>query len=455
MKSVVIAAFLVCGGAAGALRVADAAERSLERSTLARLAALEPSRTLTIEGFPVGPDQMAPVRLQRVDLYSADARVYAETAAGRVELPRSHEIFLRGYSDDGSARVALALNPDLSVAHGSGSGADGSFVIHALNVRDGSTLRAVKLESDLPAGFDFNFRCGNEIENLDTSVPGGNASALGDVAEQLRTAVAAQTTAAHSLRFAAIAIDTDSLFMSRLFANDTTSATNWIAGMFNAMNLMYERDLLVQLQIGTTILRTNAATDPYTSFTAGATTAQLGIFTNYWKANESGVPRAFATLLSGAIASTGNSCSASGIAWLNQYCTNNNSYNLTQVCTNIAFDPHGSFDARIVGHEIGHNFGAAHTHCTNISTGVDPAATNTIDTCYSGESSCYSGATSCPAAGAGTIMSYCNMGGSGCKAGVQNQLRFHPTHITKIDGLIDTKGACFDKTDDVFFSSFE
>ena len=446
MKSAYIAVVLLAGALQGA-PLALALERTLDKATLGQLAALDPQRTLTLDAFPVGPDRSASIRLQRVEIYAGDARIFAETAHGRIEVPRSDEIFLRGYSPDGSARVALALNRDLSVAHGSGASPDGAFVIRVDNRPGGSAIRAERLESQLPAGVDLDFRCGNESLAFDDAAAAG-------VAEQLQAVMSAQAgTPSHSLRLAVVAIDTDSLFMSRLFSNGTTAAVNWIAGLFNAMNLMYERDLLVQLQVGTTILRTDVATDPYTSFTAGASSTQLATFTNYWNANESAVPRAFATLLSGAIASTGNGCSASGIAWLNQYC-GNKSYSLTQVCTNIAFDPHGSFDARIVGHEIGHNFGAAHTHCTDIGTGL-LAAIDTIDTCYSGELGCYSGPTSCPAAGAGTIMSYCNMSGSGCKAGVQNLMRFHPTHIAWIDNLIDTKGTCLNKTDDVFFSAFE
>ena len=71
-----------------------------------------------------------------------------------------------------------------------------------------------------------------------------------------------------------------------------------------------------------------------------------------------------------------------------------------------------SLSALIVGHELGHNFGAWHTHCTNVATGGAPTGTNTIDKCFKRTGGCYQGATSCPTSGpgapAGTIMSYCN-----------------------------------------------
>jgi metallopeptidase family M12-like protein len=203
----------------------------------------------------------------------------------------------------------------------------------------------------------------------------------------------------------------------------------------------------------------------------------LDIFSLYWKNNHpAGSPtRAFAIMLSGLEPSTANSCSASGIAWLNKYCavgtTSNGhtsgSYSVNQVCTstNPFFGP--TFSALLVGHELGHNFGAQHTHCTDTTTGAAQVATNTIDVCYNGEGaafggSCYNGAESCPASGpgapAGTIMSYCNF--SSCGPDGQNVLQFHPTHITKvllpaITTAVTANATCLNTTDDVFFSGFD
>ena len=72
-------------------------------------------------------------------------------------------------------------------------------------------------------------------------------------------------------------------------------------------------------------------------------------------------------------------------------------------------------DAKLVGHEIGHNFGSPHTHCYNPP----------IDTCYAYEGGCYQGATSCPG-GPGSLMSYCHITGCG------STLDFHPTVVNRI-----------------------
>ncbi len=449
-----------------AAQSAPAAERILDSSTLSQLAALHTSQSLAVDTFPIGPTKSAMIRFQRVPIYATNAHVYAETASGRVELPRSDLVFLRGYSDDGSARVALTLSPRSSFLRGSGEGPEGSFALHATQAGASTVLVAVKLESDLPTGFKFEFRCGNETERLVNLSPSGQVSLAAQIARATQAA-----TAGHTLRFAVVAVDTDSLFMSRMFSNNTTNATNYIASMFNTMNLMYEHDLQVQLHIGMTILRTNAATDPYASFTEGASTGQLDTFASYWKTNEAGVPRAFAALLSGVIASSPSGCVSSGIAWINQYCNKGTaqgtdtvgSYSVNQVCTSLAIDQSDQLNARLVGHEIGHNFGAWHTHCTDVSTGTAPVGTNTIDTCYSGESyvinnvtkPCFSGTPTCPAAGAGTIMSYCNL--DGCPANTQTLLQFHPTHITDVidPAILAAPASCLNTTDDIFFSTFE
>jgi len=350
----------------------------------------------------------------------------------------------------------LSLNPDASFAEGSGSGAEGSFVLYAATGTSArGLLTARSLDSTLPDGFEFDFRCGNEHAPMDILAPG-------PAAQRSATAGGASSASAATslLHFATVAVDTDSPFMSKLFADDTTKASDWIASLFNVMNVMYQRDLQVSLYQGTTFYCTSGCSDPYTGANhVPADQTDLNIFGTYWQNNHAGVARAFAILLSGQEPSTSNSCAASGFASIRQYCQKaaGGSYSVNQVCTNIKIDPHATFDARIVGHEIGHNFGPYHTHCTNVATGGAPTGSNTIDQCYASEPGCYSGPTSCPAAGAGTIMSYCNFtSASGCAAGTQDLLQFHPTNITKLDAYIaSAPNGCLTTNDIVFVNGFE
>lgn len=418
----------------------------LGHADLARLAALHPHESYVVAAFPLSATETVSLRLQRVEIYAPNARVWVVSAEDRHEAPRSDRIFLRGDSDDGRVTVALSLEPDGRFVAGAGNGPAGPFTLRSTrDAHGGEQLRVVP--TTLPPDFQFDFRCGDENIDLGLHASPGPA----DLAASLRRvtadrgrpnrAPASVTSGSPSpLRYATVAIDTDSEFLSRLFANNTTNAINWIANLFNTMNTMYENNLQVHLLIGTTILRTSSANDPYTGLAQNqpANRADLDLFAAYWQNNESSVPRAFAILLSGAIASVNNGCSASGIAWINEYCNTGQSfgsdtvgsYSVNKVCTNITVDPNGTVLApRLVGHELGHNLGAWHTHCTDASNGGAPVAANTIDQCFNGESTigCYAGGTSCPMGGAGTIMSYCNVSGCG-----QNQLQFHATQINDV-----------------------
>ncbi|MGH8173187.1 MAG: M12 family metallo-peptidase, partial [Rhodanobacteraceae bacterium] len=256
-----------------------------------------------------------------------------------------------------------------------------------------------------------------------------------------------------ALRGAVLAIDTDNEFMSERFGNDTTDAAAWIADLFTTMNVMYERDLDVRLQQGTTFLRTTA--DPYAQNNTPADGADLSEFASYWASHYANVPRSFAMLLSGK-APDGNQ--ASGIAFVNSYCQNQaqgGSYSVNQIFTNPGIGV--GFTVLITGHELGHNFGAYHTHCTNLN-GNAPTGTNTIDKCWN-EAGCYSGSTSCPASGpgapAGTVMSYCNQ--LSCGPNGQNVLIFHPTQINVLNALIaqNTPGCLSAVTELIFRNGFD
>jgi hypothetical protein len=428
-----------------------AASVSVDKFTLQKLAALKTGEEQRVAQFPVGPSQIAAVRLKPVRIYSDDARIFAITDNGKQELPRSVLVFLRGTSDDGNTVVALSLEHDGRFVEGTGSTSGGSFVLSGKPDASGSiTLTAASVESTLPPGFKFDFRCGDEALTM-------NSSDGGSIADQLHAAVREKPDAtAATLRYATVAIDTDSLLLSRMFGNNTTKATNYIASLFNSMNAMYQNDLQVQLLQGMTILRTNPGQDPYSDFDdSNAGPPKLTEFENYWQANESSVPRAFAALLSGSQKLVASGCGASGYASINAYCDASRSYSLDQLCTSTSIDPNGTvLNSRILGHEIGHNFGAYHTHCTNVSTGAAPTNTNTIDQCYNGEGGCYGGTQACPADGHGTIMSYCNFGVCGA---VQVNMKFHPTQITKLQSLITTHTPSCLKTsiDEIFADDFE
>ena len=262
------------------------------------------------------------------------------------------------------------------------------------------------------------------------------------------------------LRNALVAVDTDTTFMTRRFSGDPVQATAWIADLFAQMNLMYQRDLDVNLLQGMTFLRTSS--DPFANADTSATSAMLNEFGTYWQNNYSSggsaVTRAFAMLLSG---NSSTSNSASGIAWVNSYCqtaSSGGSYSVNQIFWGSGVGVASS--AFIVGHELGHNFGARHTHCSDANTGA-LASTNTIDQCFRAESGCYSGAVSCPVSGPGapkgSVMSYCHTNApNGANCG-QNVQQFHPTHITQLRNRVaaNTPGCLTLIVDLIFANGFQ
>lgn len=388
-----------------------------------RLANSKPGTPVELREFPGGPGIATSITFQRLDVYAPGARIFVVDADGEHEIPRSSRIHLRGYSKDGSTRLGLSFDPDSRTPpYGAGSGPNGAFELRSERVGEGWRMRAIPASESLPAGVKAEFAANDDS----LANPYASLGAL----DHLLVEQAPQG----ALRYAVVAVDTDTTFMSKRFSGNTTEATAWIADLIAQMNVMYQRDLDVSLQLGTTFLRT--ASDPYANTDTPANSAMLNEFGNYWAANYSNgggaVSRSFALLLSG---NSTNQNSASGIAWVNSYCQtsgNGGSYSTNQIFTNPAVGV--SFSASIVGHELGHNFGAAHTHCTNTSTGAFPTGTNTIDQCSISGTGCYSGVTSCPSSGPGapkgTIMSYCNQfNGGACGQNVQI---FHPTQITAL-----------------------
>lgn len=148
-----------------------------------------------------------------------------------------------------------------------------------------------------------------------------------------------------------IACDADFEFYTS-WASNTTTVTNDITNIVNLVSNIYEIDCQVEFTITQIIIRTSAATNPYTSSTPGTL---LGQFRNHWLANHTGVVRDVAHLF------TGRNLDGSviGIAYLNGVC-NTNSYGLSQ----SRWTSNTAFRVGLTAHETGHNFSAP--HCDSI-----------------------------------------------------------------------------------------
>ncbi len=416
MRRLILSAVLIAASTS-----AFAAPLVLDHAVLDRLDRLAVGAHIVIDGFPDGAGGTSKLTFERIPILAAGARIIIADASGEHEVQPTKRVELIGKDSAGAVRVSLAFDPGIFNVHGVGVGSAGTFVVKAERAAGGLRLKAVKVEATYPSGVM------PQILPTDDGLPSGRPDP-----SALEIALAGQAPTG-ALRYATVAVDTDNELMSERFSNNATAAASWIADLFATMNVMYERDLNVMLQQGTTILRTTA--DPYTQNDTPADGADLNEFGTYWQTHYQATARAFAMLLSGK-SSSGNS--ASGIAWIQAYCetqSQGGSYSVNQVFTNPQINV--ALSALIVGHELGHNFGAWHTHCTNVTTGSAPTGSNTIDKCFN-ETNCYQGTTSCPTSGpgapAGTIMSYCNQ--LQCGPTGQNVLQFHPTQVTTLNALI-------------------
>jgi len=380
---------------------------------------IPPEGEVQIDEWPVAPGERAAVVLTRFDVYAPDAKIWKVGRSGALtEVPRSKLAFFRGQAaGDPESRVFVAVDPAASTFSGFSSTAAGFQEIRPLR-----EIEPRALASEHLVGAAEPLVAGTGTETAWSCDQSGAPLEFLENKAEASTTLPLFEEAITSLHTATIAVDTDNELINTKFGGNATTATNFIASLFASMTVIYERDLLIRLVQGTTFLRT--AADPYTS--TGTTFDKLQEFGNYWNANNSGINRAAAAMLSGR-----GGAGAAGIAWLDVLCSKTSGYSYTQLYTSGTTLRSG--EVMVVAHEIGHNFGSPHTHCYNPP----------LDNCYNTESGCYTGTKSCPTATTingvasvtGTLMSYCHLGGIGCTTSNV----FHPGSVALLQPKIQGK----------------
>lgn len=355
------------------------------------LDALRMFGTVRVMDFVLPDGSMTSATLSRVDPFAPGAQIVAGSDKGEVAVDLSDMVMLSGTLDsDPSAKVFISFSA--AGVNGLVRSESGTMVISSGPFGEGHAPVIYSMD-DLPQGA-INWRsmpCG-----LDRLV--GRHGATPNV-PVLPGDGGGSTRGAGPCRAVDVAVETDWEY-TQIFGGNTTASAAYAATLFAADSEIYRSEINTRLQISFLRVWSNAS-DPYV---VPDNYDRLFEFRDYWNANMGHVQRDLAHFLAGVLGSTG------GVAWLEVMCNSDYGYGLSSYLD--GFFPYPlqnnhpqNWDLVVTSHELGHNFGAPHTHDVG------------VDGCGNGN---------CSNASQGTIMSYCHT----CSGGIQNiKLILHPTLI--------------------------
>jgi hypothetical protein len=362
-------------------------ELAVDGTALESLRALDAARLVD---FPLN-GQSVSIDVRRVEPFAADARIVVMTDAGEVVVPVPDLLVVSGsvVGHEGSTAI-LSFAP---------SGVNGlidldnrQFVISSGPSLDGSSAVEIELTAASAAALNLQSHgCG--IDALMAQAPGRLA----------QRPAGGETRGSPPCRLATIAIETDEEYLAH-FGGSVSAASAYAGTLIGGVSEIYARDFNAHLQIG--FLRIWQTTDPWTTDDA---IDQIFQFQDYWNANMTGVFRHAAHFLSPRTMS-----SAGGVAYLPGLCQTDYDYGLSAYLNGffpypIVHNDSQNWDLMVAAHELGHNFGAPHTH----------DMTPPVDGCAFGD---------CSVVPNGTIMSYCHT----CAGGMANiRMEFHPRTLSE------------------------
>jgi hypothetical protein len=366
----------------GIEQAAASVELTLDPAKYARVKA---QSSLMMKGFRASPTALLDLELERTEVFTPDARIVLGTPNGDVPLPRPDVALFRGHVAGDPASVAfVGFSP-----HGSNGFilTRGTMFLISSQLRNGAMRTTAFDAATLPPGAvnQAPWDCGTDNVVIP---PDRQAWFAREVHSNDGGSTAGEIT-----RTATLAIETDWEFTGSLFGGNTAASGAYAATLIGGVSEIYLAQVSTNIEIGFLRLWSDAA-DPWTST---STSNQLNQLRNHWESLMTGVERHAVHMLSGR--SLGG-----GIAYLGGLCSNGFDYavsaNLNGSFPYPLQDNHSqNWDIMVTAHELGHNFGAPHTHSTSPP----------IDNCAGGN---------CSVTPNGTIMSYCHQ----CPGGLGNIL---------------------------------
>lgn len=360
-----------------------------------RLADLALGESIVLEDFPMSDAGRFALDLTRFSVITPGGRVVEAGPGGEIDVPDTGLVLLKGavvgHDDDSSVFIAVGR-----------WGINGIVTLNDefFSITTGPYDGLIGPDSQVHVTSNFDITATAETFcHYDPSIAELNQAVEAPVEAPELPGFSPRGT---TCRSASIAVDSDYEFTNRLFGNNTSASADYAQALLGATSTIYERDVGVSIAIGyLRVWSTN--TDPYTS---GNLDTFLSQVRSEWRNNMTDVDRVIVHGLSGRNL-------GGGVAYLSALCNRSLGYGVSSSLRGSFPNPlqdHNSanWDVIVVPHEIGHNFGAQHTH------DYDPP----IDQCGTGN---------CSGAFGGTIMSYCHL----CSGGVRNiVLQFYPSIAT-------------------------
>ena len=213
-----------------------------------------------------------------------------------------------------------------------------------------------------------------------------------------------------------IALDVDNYTLGT-FGDNCNAAVDWAVGVLAGVDLIYRNELNDLITLQASYVNVWETPEPWADITEAG--SMLDSFRLTWLGSEYGLNTQNRDLVH-LMTRRGNT-GTGGIAYLSVVCSNDFGFGFSSAMSadsDFIPLPSYSWNLDVVAHELGHNFGANHTHWCGWSGGADHpsgSAGGAIDNCYDAEGSCGAG----PSVSSGTIMSYCHLN-------VGKTLQFHP-----------------------------